>query len=149
MSKIYRSPAGSDINLWSLYWEPHGSGANVVHPHSPDVCYPVAGWHPVKSEGADVLTDIIAGRTINSRIFTKDGQTMVLLYCRLSNGDISPSLYPRMKHMATTLISLKTTIGAQYVVVVQSMVKSSVGETMKEATDFFRLLAPILPAFGI
>jgi exosortase len=147
MSKYFRSPKEMYINLWSLYWEPYQGSTDVsLGPHSPDACYPGAGWE-IKTSGSSVITNLVPGRNIYSRIYVKDGKKMVLFY--YVSGVVNSPLHTRLRHMVRTLLSPEAPIGSQYVVVIQSMVTSSVDQTTEEVIKFMRQLAPVLPAYGV
>jgi hypothetical protein len=156
LNKTYRSPNGTNLSLWSLYWEPYRGKKNAwsLGPHSPDGCYPASGWQTVKSGGPDVITGLIPGKNINVRVFTKESKKIVLVYFLSRESSDTVSIYGkssvnRLKQMVTSWNSPDLTIGAQYVVTVQAPVTSSVQQTLQDVLLFVKQIAPILPTFGV
>jgi exosortase len=156
LNKTYRSPNGTNLSLWSLYWEPYRGKKNAwsLGPHSPDGCYPASGWQTVKSGGPDVITGLIPGKNINVRVFTKESKKIVLVYFLSLEASDTVSTYGkssvnRLKQMVTSWNSPDLSIGAQYVVTVQAPVTSSVQQTLQDVLLFVKQIAPVLPTFGV
>ena len=159
LSKTYRSPNGTSLSLWSLYWEPYRGKQTAwnLGPHSPDGCYPASGWQKVDLGGADTITGIVSGLDFKVRVFGKEGKKILIIY--YSTGDsTSPSksgfAYPkqaasRITQMVTSWHSPDVMRGAQYVVAIQVNITSTVQQALADAVLFVKQLAPILPEYGV
>lgn len=88
-SYLRRTAAGvTDVTIYLAYWRPGQSSVSSVAAHTPDACWPGAGWtavpNPVKREAP-----LVAGRTLapaEYRIFTSAGLPQYVWFWHLFDG---------------------------------------------------------------
>lgn len=88
-SYLHRTAAGAtDVTIYLAYWRPGQSSVSSVAAHTPDACWPGAGWtaipNPVKREAP-----LVAGRTLapaEYRIFTSAGLPQHVWFWHLFDG---------------------------------------------------------------
>jgi len=156
LNRTYRTERGALLNLWSLYWEPYRGKKSAwnLGPHKPDGCYPAAGWQRIPTS-VEKLTEIIPGRNVKVSLFSKEGKSRLVLYFT-SDDDTAGGLtvFPRtaeglFRRMLDSWRAPDVERGAQYIVTVEVDVTSDYLKTLKDAGDFIKEIAPILPEYGI
>jgi exosortase len=82
---VYRGPDGRQFTATILYWEPPAGRPSrrpdlLKRPHSPDWCYPAAGWTRRRQFDDNCPADIFPGELGRVRVFERDGKTLAVLF---------------------------------------------------------------------
>jgi exosortase len=86
----YRGPADrvTQVTVYLAYWPPGQASVSTVALHTPDACWPGAGWQPVASP-ATRFAPVLAGRTLpaaESRLFASSELTQYVWFWHLYDG---------------------------------------------------------------
>ena len=82
---LYRGPDKHLINVSILYWDPPKGRPSerpdlLKRPHSPDWCFPAAGWHRLSAFDEDRTFDVFPDEIGSVRLFERNGKRRVLLF---------------------------------------------------------------------
>jgi exosortase len=153
---IYLGPDGRQFTVTILYWNPPQGRPSrrpdlLKRPHSPDWCYPAAGWNRLRHLDDSCAADVFPGEQGRVRVFERDRQSMVVLYwtgVTAARNDAFDQIFQRLVDMAHSwsnppLANLHTvTIGA--------LADTADPTAAREAaTALARELAKILPDYGV
>lgn len=100
VERTYFRDDGGQITLLTVYlayWPPGRTSVSTVALHTPDACWPGAGWTPVVSASAR-LAPVVAGRTLppaESRLFTSKGMPQFVWFWHLYDGSVITQRDPR------------------------------------------------------
>ena len=98
--RTYYRGTGDDvtqITFYLAYWPPGQTSVSNVALHTPDACWPGAGWRPTPP-AAPRFTGTIAGHALppaEYRVFRKDGITQNVWFWHLYNGTAIAQSDPR------------------------------------------------------
>jgi exosortase len=87
----------TQVTVYIAYWPPGRASVSTVALHTPDACWPGAGWIPVVSSSARV-TPAVAGRILppaESRIFTYKGMQQFVWFWHVYDGAVITQRDPR------------------------------------------------------
>lgn len=152
-------PSGVTIHLRVLYWKPEqvrlSRDPYVLCPHSPDVCYPAAGWvsDSLFEPGREFPWS--NGEQVGVRIFRKlDRESLLFFWQDFGSTDarlIVPAEIKARVHALLRSWTVPPTAcwSARYAVAVYGETGGDVPGTRAVLESFCRELAPLLPAFGI
>lgn len=87
-----------EITLYLAYWAPGASTVSAVATHTPDVCWPGAGWTALPDRVAKTDLPLADGRTLTAseqRGFAFEGSERWIWYWHLVDGSPSPAFEPR------------------------------------------------------
>jgi exosortase len=95
VQRIYQRGTGSQavfVILYLAYWRPGQAPVSLVDQHTPDACWPGAGWtpQPIPAGGAGLA---IAGRSLapgEARLFLNDGLPRRVWFWHLYDGQRLP-----------------------------------------------------------
>lgn len=95
----YRESGGrlTQLTVYLAYWPPGRTSVSTVALHTPDACWPGAGWAPVPA-AATRRSLAVGGRTLppaESRIFTSNGVPQFVWFWHLYNGAVITQRDPR------------------------------------------------------
>ena len=101
------------VTIYLAYWRPGQASVSLVATHTPDACWPGAGWvaQPLSDSRVRVSMD---GHEIpdgESRLFTHDGYSRYVLFWHLYDGRPIPYLSP---HSLGPLLRLAWTYGFRH-----------------------------------
>ncbi len=91
VQRTYVKGGGDDlvqITVFLAYWYPGQTSVSNVAVHTPDACWPGAGWQAVPGAAATVAL-VVGGRTLapaEHRLFTSDGFPQHVWYWHLYDG---------------------------------------------------------------
>lgn len=96
---VKKRPDGEivQVTFYVAYWKPGQAGVSVVASHTPDACWPGAGWSPLRTAATEVelaLTD----RTLNRaeyRMFTNNRTAQHVWFWHSYDRRIIPEFDPR------------------------------------------------------
>ncbi|MFC1452042.1 exosortase/archaeosortase family protein [Verrucomicrobiota bacterium] len=154
----YRGAEGERVFLTLLYWYPRrlapGTKESFKFPHSPDWCYPGAGWQRIASSDRDLDVPWTTTETVSVRRFTKEKQTRTIVFWR-DHGSPGPhAFFPKaLKRRFAALVRSWTdlptvTVRGRYSVVVSVDGASGGNRAESTALDFAGRIAPLLPEYG-
>ncbi len=87
----------TQITVYLAYWAPGQTTVSNVAVHTPDACWPGAGWQPVPA-AATRLTPVVGGRTLppaECRLFTNHGFPQYVWFWHLYDGRAITQRDPR------------------------------------------------------
>lgn len=95
VQRVYQRGTGSQavfVAFYLAYWRPGQAPVSLVDQHTPDACWPGAGWtpRPIAPAGSDLA---ISGRSLapgEPRLFTNDGLPRYVWFWHLYNGQRLP-----------------------------------------------------------
>jgi exosortase len=103
----YRGTADdfTQVTVYLAYWPPGQASVSTVALHTPDACWPGAGWQPVAAAAAR-FAPAVAGRTLpaaESRLFTSSDMTQYVWFWHLYDG---VSITPRDPRSPRELLAI-------------------------------------------
>lgn len=151
----YLGPDGRSFLVTILYWNPPAGRPSrrpdlLKRPHSPDWCYPAAGWTRVRALDASCPPDVFPGEEGCVRIFERGGQRLVVLFwtgvtaARTDAPDQIPQRLNDMLHSwhSPPLANLHT-------VTIATAAAGDSAAARDAAMAMARDLARILPDYGV
>ena len=93
------------MTVYLAYWPPGQASVSTVALHTPDACWPGAGWQPVAAAAAR-FAPAVAGRTLpaaESRLFTSSDMTQYVWFWHLYDG---VSITPRDPRSPRELLAI-------------------------------------------
>jgi hypothetical protein len=78
----------TQITIYLAYWPPGGTSVSSVALHTPDACWPGAGWRPMPA-AAEHFTPVVAGHTLppaEHRLFARDEILQHVWFWHLFDG---------------------------------------------------------------
>lgn len=98
-SYVKKQPDGSvlQITFYLAYWKPGQAGVSVVATHTPDACWPGAGWAPQPTAVSQTelpLRDRELSRS-EYRLFTNDQTSQHVWFWHSYNREVIPEFNPR------------------------------------------------------
>lgn len=90
LMRVYQSEARAEFSLYVGYYDSQVQGSSI---HSPKNCLPGAGWEPLSSGTADIVTADGASWRVNRYMLEKDGQRALVYYWYQGRGRISWNEY--------------------------------------------------------
>ena len=156
---VYRSPDGERVTLSLLYWHPRRVGASAKEdfllPHSPDWCYPGAGWTWLREFDEDVEFEWAHGETVSLRLFSKEHRTRLIAFWR-DHGSPGPhAFFPRAvgARFRALLDSWRepaaVTVRGRYGATIVVDTSTRQDAARQTALDFARAILPLLPGYGM
>lgn len=152
-------PAGVTIYLRVLYWMPElvrpADASNALLPHTPDVCFPAAGWVSDSLFEHEREFAWSNGEHVGVRIFRKlDRELLMFSWQDFGLPEARLFVPAELKARARALIRSWTVPPsvyrpARYAVVITGETGGDVKKTRKILESFSRELAPLLPAYGV
>lgn len=96
---IRRLPDGEplQVTFYIAYWPPREAGVSVVASHTPDACWPGAGWAPVATE-ARTMELTTPDRTLQEsqyRVFTNERTPQHVWFWHSYDRNVIPEFDPR------------------------------------------------------
>ena len=96
---VKRRPDGERllVTLYLAYWQPGQAGVSVVATHTPDACWPGAGWTPIPVAEEEVNLDLPDRNLARSeyRIFTDDKEPQHVWFWHSYDRQVIPEFEPR------------------------------------------------------
>ncbi|MDA7916702.1 exosortase-associated EpsI family protein [bacterium] len=85
------------VTLYLAYWQPGQAGVSVVATHTPDACWPGAGWTPIPVAEEEVNLDLPDRNLARSeyRIFTDDNEPQHVWFWHSYDRQVIPEFEPR------------------------------------------------------
>jgi len=85
------------VTLYMAYWKPGQAGVSVVATHTPDACWPGAGWTPIPVEAEEVSLALPERQLARSeyRIFTNNDAPQHVWFWHSYDREVIPEFEPR------------------------------------------------------
>lgn len=85
------------VTLYLAYWQPGQAGVSVVATHTPDACWPGAGWAPIPVAEEEVVLDLPDRNLARSeyRMFTDDQEPQHVWFWHSYDRQVIPEFEPR------------------------------------------------------
>jgi exosortase/archaeosortase family protein len=151
----YVGPDGRLFPITLLYWKPPRSEPSnrpdlLQRPHTPDECYPAAGWKRDWEFDSDREYAWLPGELGSIRLYHRNGESQLLLFWLglTFKRTLSPDqLLSRLKSM---IQSWNYAPAANiHTITIMTDATGDPETARKEALEFSRTLAEILPDYGI
>ncbi len=156
--RTYDDKAENQILLAVQYWAPRpyepGASTRRPVPHSPHLCWRYEGWDLVSS-GEPSAYDWLPGARVHFSLFEKTAQKRIVLHWRSKDAGTPPQASPgqlarSLENLVESWHEIPDGWGAPvYQVRVETDVHGQPDEARACALDFIRLMAHLLPDFGI
>lgn len=151
----YLGPDGRRFSVTILYWDPPSGRPSrrpdlLKRPHSPDWCYPAAGWQRLGAFDAACPADVFPGEEGRVRVFERDGQRLVLLFwtgVTAARTDAPDQIFQRLSDILHSWRS--PPLANLHTVTVATAVDADPVSARDAAMAFARELARLLPDYGI
>lgn len=151
----YLGPDGRRFSVTILYWDPPSGRPSrrpdlLKRPHSPDWCYPAAGWQRLGAFDAACPADVFPGEEGRVRVFERDGQRLVLLFwtgVTAARTDAPDQVFQRLTDMLRSWRS--PPLANLHTVTVATAANGDPAGARDAAMAFARELARVLPEYGI
>lgn len=152
---IYLGPDGRRFSATMLYWSPPEGRPSrrpdlLKRPHSPDWCYPAAGWRRRHDFKASCPPDVFPGEVGHVRLFERQGQTMLVVFwtgVTAARTDALDQILHRFADMWQSWRSPPLT--NLHTVTITTLVDGDPDAACQAAFEMARALARILPDYGI
>lgn len=85
------------VTLYLAYWKPGQAGVSVVATHTPDACWPGAGWTPQPTDVSEIALPL-PSRDLSQaeyRIFTNESAPQHVWFWHSYNREVIPEFEPR------------------------------------------------------
>ncbi len=151
----YVGPDGRQFTATILYWNPPEGRPSrrpdlLKRPHSPDWCYPAAGWTRLRRFDDNSPTDIFPGELGRIRVFERDGKTLAVLFwtgITAARDGSFDQVFQRLGDMVHSwshppLANLHT-------VSIATLAEGDPAQARAAALALARELARILPDYGV
>ena len=152
----YLGPDGRQFTVTILYWDPPEGRPSrrpdlLKRPHSPDWCFPAAGWKRLRSLDGTCPPDVFPGEQGRVRVFERNQQTMVVLFwtgVTAARNDAPDQIFQRLSDMAHSWSN--PPLANLHTVTVCTLVdRRDPAAARAAATVLARELASILPDYGV
>ncbi len=145
VNRYYASPGAPALSLYIGYYLSQRQGDSI---HSPLNCLPGAGWNPVKREFLEIpVRDTKI--EVNRIVIVKGLEKQVVLYWYQSHGRVVASEYRAKFYTILDAMRTGRTDAALVRIVsqAQSLEPAAEDEACRHATDFARLIYPLLSRY--
>ena len=151
----YAAPNGRCFHTTLFYWKPPRSEPSkrpdlLQRPHTPDECYPAAGWERDWEFESDEEYPWLPGELGSSRLYHRGGESELLLFWLglTFKRTLSPDqLVSRLKSMIQSW-SYAPAANIHTITIVTDATGDP-EQAKAEVLEFSRTLADILPDYGI
>jgi len=152
----YLGPDGRQFTASILYWDPPVGRPSrrpdlLKRPHSPDWCYPAAGWTRLRALDAYCPPDVFPGEQGRVRVFERDGVANVVLYwtgVTAARNDALDQVFQRLVDIARSWSS-PPLANLHTVSIAATAEDHDPAAARAAAMAFARELARILPDYGV
>jgi hypothetical protein len=153
---VYLGPDGRQYTVTILYWTPPAGRPSrrpdlLKRPHSPDWCFPAAGWHRLRQFDAACPADVFPGEQGRIRVFEREQETMAVLYwtgVTAARTDALDQVFQRLADMVHSWSS--PPLANLHTVSIGTLADTrDPGAARDAALALARGLARILPDYGV
>lgn len=152
---IYLGPDGRSSTVTVLYWDPPQGRPSrrpdlLRRPHSPDWCYPAAGWRRIRRYDDYCPPDVIPGEQGRIRVFERDGESVVVLYwtgVTAARTDALDQVWQRLLDMAHSWTH--PPLANLHTVCISTPAGADPAAAREAALALARELGRVLPEYGI
>jgi exosortase len=152
----YLGPDGRQFSVTILYWNPPEGRPSrrpdlLKRPHSPDWCFPAAGWNRLSRWDGTCSPAVFPGEQGRVRVFERDQQTMVVLFwtgVTAARTDAPDQIFQRLSDMAHSWSN--PPLANLHTVTIGTLADARDPSAAREAAlAMARELAKILPDYGV
>ncbi|NLF19232.1 MAG: exosortase/archaeosortase family protein [Lentisphaerae bacterium] len=151
----YLAPDGRRLSATVLYWSPPEGRPSrrpdlLKRPHSPDWCYPAAGWRRRRDYRVACPPDVFPGEAGHVRLFERQGQAMLVVFWTGVTAARTDALDQILQRLADMVQSWHSPpLANLHTVTISTMVDEDPDSAFQAALDLARAMARVLPDYGI
>ena len=149
-------PENTTFNVLVMYWDPLRIRRlrQWVYPHSPDVCFPSAGWSDVEKFPSDTALYDIEREWLLTRLYRKSGEGRIVYFWNTKTFSQhtpwrKPTYPERLQGVFESWRTPLEFMGVQYSIAIYLDSGSDEASGIQAAADFATRLKPALVPYGV
>ena len=144
LTRDYRQPDGTIVNLLVAYYSSQRSGDTI---HSPKNCLPGAGWQPTDATTLAIERPGNAPAEVNRYILANGPDRALVLYWYQAHGRIIATEYGAKLRLISDALRLNRTDGALVRIVTALAPSENARDAESRAAGFAQKILPVLDSY--
>jgi len=144
LSRYYSSPKIAPVDLFIAYYSTQRSGDTI---HSPKNCLPGSGWTPLEADRVWINLGPATSIRVNRYIIAKGAERQMVMYWYQAHGHVTPSEYLAKLYLVTDSIKMNRSDGGMVRLVTPMLPNETIEQSQERATEFARILYPMLDSY--